>query len=527
MLSAVPKRHNSSLEITPMQLLNRSIGCVLAAVLTVPTFFVAQSVYVTDRRGQVFNVRAFGAKGNGSTDDSAAITSAIRAAKGAHGILYFPSGTYDYSTPLNLTSILNLTIEGAGPTESIGGVANANSTLLKYTGPALPSSCPVELTNSSYLILRDISFASSNSVACQVLLGSGQAESFHNEFYDVAISRGSVASVADFGAENTSFYGTLSNIVYGPCIGFLVSSNGGAGYGIKSNFGYTFTGPWSTSGYSFTDTVFDGFAPGHAVEVDGTGLGMDVAFMSFRGVFFQENGSGIGTAAFYVKGAVQNVTFTSPRVEVDAGTRSVAFIEAASRANLINVDAFGLSQVGVVGIYGLYSAFPAVINGMTLTADSPAISWKGNISGLHLQSYSSLNVKISGSLRQSSLDSFTGHGNDSVSVSKAMNADINGLENVVWYAPVFSGSSTFRLPSGGFSTGLYKATYISAGCEFIYSEGFQVGSGDYASVGPVADTTGFGPAQSLSCPTKGTYSAAPSITAKHTNTGGIFIVQKF
>ena len=43
----------------------------------------------------VFNVRAFGAKGNGTTDDSASIRAAIAASSAAGGgIVYFPNGTY-------------------------------------------------------------------------------------------------------------------------------------------------------------------------------------------------------------------------------------------------------------------------------------------------------------------------------------------------------------------------------------------------------------------------------------------------
>lgn len=471
----------------------------------------------------------FGAKGDGVTDDTAALKAALRAAKAAHGILYFPPGTYKYSYPLNFTSMLNMTIQGSGPTESIAGVRGADSTLLLYGGPALPSSCPAEFTNSSYLMVRDIGFASSSQIACEVLLGSAKGESFHLEFDDVAISRGSVASVADFGGENVAFYGTLGNIVYGPDIGFLVSSNGGQGYGIKSNFGYTFTGPWSTSGYSFADTVFSGFAPGHAVEVDGTGRGMDAAFMSFRGVFFQLNAAGNGAAAFYVKGEVDDVTFTSPRIEIDVGSDKAAFVQGAPGSNLVNVNTLGFNAVdgGGGSVYGLQSNSPAQINGMTLTGDAPAISWVGDISGLHLQSYSSLKVKVQGRLRQSSLDSFTGHASDSVLVSGPMNADINGLKNVVWYASVFSGTSVFRLPSDGFSSALYKATYNSAGCEFLYSQDFGAGQQGHAEVSLLSAGAGFAPAQSLLCPAAGKYHTAPAISAMYTNTGGMFIVQQY
>src|SRR5687768_16398480 len=57
--------------------------------------------YVNDRGGQVFNVTnpAYGAKGDGVTDDTSAINAAIAAA-GVAGTLLFPAGTYRISAPI-------------------------------------------------------------------------------------------------------------------------------------------------------------------------------------------------------------------------------------------------------------------------------------------------------------------------------------------------------------------------------------------------------------------------------------------
>ena len=40
------------------------------------------------------NVIDYGAKGNGTTDDAAAIQAALDAAKTAGGVIYFPAGVY-------------------------------------------------------------------------------------------------------------------------------------------------------------------------------------------------------------------------------------------------------------------------------------------------------------------------------------------------------------------------------------------------------------------------------------------------
>lgn len=56
-------------------------------------------------RKHTFNVRDYGAAGNGMMDDSAAIQSAIDAAKVSGGVVYLPAGSYSIGTTLDLTNI--------------------------------------------------------------------------------------------------------------------------------------------------------------------------------------------------------------------------------------------------------------------------------------------------------------------------------------------------------------------------------------------------------------------------------------
>ena len=57
----------------------------------------------TSRNGDVFNVRDYGALGDGSTDDITAIGNALDAAITARGKLYFPAGVYVISNTINKT----------------------------------------------------------------------------------------------------------------------------------------------------------------------------------------------------------------------------------------------------------------------------------------------------------------------------------------------------------------------------------------------------------------------------------------
>jgi len=73
------------------------------------------------------NVTEFGAVGDGSTDDAAAIQSAINAAYSAGGgIVFFPEGQYNVGTTLNLFS--NITLHGTGRSSRIHNTQNGDKT---------------------------------------------------------------------------------------------------------------------------------------------------------------------------------------------------------------------------------------------------------------------------------------------------------------------------------------------------------------------------------------------------------------
>src|SRR5579883_3358932 len=59
-----------------------------------------------------YNVKQYGAKGDGTTDDTAAIQAAISAAS-TGGVIFLPVGSYLISTPLTL-SVANTALMGVG-----------------------------------------------------------------------------------------------------------------------------------------------------------------------------------------------------------------------------------------------------------------------------------------------------------------------------------------------------------------------------------------------------------------------------
>jgi|GEM_PF-1183903 len=67
---------------------------VLAATQTVTGAKTFNAGSLLDKGNEIFNVKAYGALGDGSTDDAAAINAATTAASASKGVVFFPPGTY-------------------------------------------------------------------------------------------------------------------------------------------------------------------------------------------------------------------------------------------------------------------------------------------------------------------------------------------------------------------------------------------------------------------------------------------------
>jgi len=109
----------------------RAGGCVDTATHRHDQYVTGEDPRVNDR----FNVKAYGAKGDGSTDDTGAVQRAITAAIAAGGgTVFLPPGVYACHSTLNADGAKNVTIEGAAPVRSIVGWEPNPRTDLKFTG---------------------------------------------------------------------------------------------------------------------------------------------------------------------------------------------------------------------------------------------------------------------------------------------------------------------------------------------------------------------------------------------------------
>ena len=77
-----------------------------------------------------FNVKDYGAKGDGTTDDSAAIQAAVDAAQKGRGVLYFPEGDYLVGTTITVSRNDGLTLKLMGNKATLIGSESLDGTML-------------------------------------------------------------------------------------------------------------------------------------------------------------------------------------------------------------------------------------------------------------------------------------------------------------------------------------------------------------------------------------------------------------
>lgn len=222
------------------------------------------------------DVRAYGAVGDGVTDDTAAIQAALTAAAGK--TLLFPVGTYMHSSLLLIPS--NITVSGYGATikaanaisKTIGGLSVTGKTNVQIFGltydgnragraPGAPvgSAHGFSITNSSNIVLRDI--GAKNGVADGLLIAYSNSADANTRTFNVQVYGGRYTNcfrnnVSVVGGVNIKFYGSRFDTANGTApktgvdveadnaticnedvefYGCTADSNSGSGFAITNN----------------------------------------------------------------------------------------------------------------------------------------------------------------------------------------------------------------------------------------------------------------------------------------------------
>jgi hypothetical protein len=74
-----------------------------------PTTITTSNIGFADLSPTVYSVKTYGARGDGSTDDTASVQRAIDAASPNYGVVFFPAGNYVINADLNATGLANKT----------------------------------------------------------------------------------------------------------------------------------------------------------------------------------------------------------------------------------------------------------------------------------------------------------------------------------------------------------------------------------------------------------------------------------
>jgi hypothetical protein len=154
---------------------------------------------VQDKAREVVSVKDFGAKGDGVTDDTAAIQAAITAV-GSGGRLYFPTGTYQTTSPLLAENLRGLTIYGASGQFGWSGTRIIGA----HTGKAVLS-----LVGSFYCAIENIGIEGDSGTPpnAGLLLGRSSASSAGNHTFKNLHVQGSytVAGLYNAASEDNVF----------------------------------------------------------------------------------------------------------------------------------------------------------------------------------------------------------------------------------------------------------------------------------------------------------------------------------
>lgn len=193
--------------------LSASSGSSLVGFQQAGTGAVAETVQ--SKLQQFVSVKDFGAIGNGSTDDTTAIQTAITAVQGTSVALHFPSGTYKVSSTLNVTGALSIIGESRYGTSFIW-----TSTTLNVLSIASDSQFTCEKT-----IFNGPLLGTAGNI---ISLNGSATQNIGSIFRDCAFSGGynhiATGTASDWSIENCLFsnyisYGLYVSDTYNPDAG--------------------------------------------------------------------------------------------------------------------------------------------------------------------------------------------------------------------------------------------------------------------------------------------------------------------
>jgi hypothetical protein len=191
--------------------------------------YTVDAVPLPGLMGPVFNVKAFGALGNGAANDTAAIQAAIDAANGL-GPVFFPAGNYQYNTLRYYTRSQLLGAGSAFPGSFVtllNQISGTADVLLKPSDPTVAT---------KYALIKDIGFYGGNNASNTggVLAENADTCRFERLFvngtknFQYAVK--SNGTGGGLGSSFNSFVGCVGEGGIAGSVGWLIDNGNVAGY---------------------------------------------------------------------------------------------------------------------------------------------------------------------------------------------------------------------------------------------------------------------------------------------------------
>lgn len=443
-----------------------------------------------------FNVKDYGADGNGTTDDTASIQAAINAANGVGGgVVYLPAGTYKLTAAVTLHNRITLRGDGDFVTNIVQSNTTANGFVgsgliyviiehLRLTGPGSGTGSGLQFdTEFDYCILRDVSTTNWGSTGIiieqPIVTNFTRVTSFNNGgagFYIHGNNTTGAGTSVSFNScwahDNQSNGFSFQNMTYCALIACAADNQiqaSKAGYFLDGCTGFTFSGcgsegntyGWNidnaTTGVVIT-TPFVYSTPSAGLGIWVTGASTDVQIFAATEVSPQ-----VGAAAF---------------IKVDSGCSATIQGAVQTTANVLaaNTTVIASNASGV-------RSYPNGLSTTSLTMNSNKITSlaNGTASG-DAVNYSQL------SSRAVSVTDFgavgTNTGDQAVAINNAI-AALGGNGGTVYFPPGLyrlGGSTVVTLPANTVLQGAGPgASAITIGSSFTGTEAVNV-TGDGAQL---------------------------------------------
>ena len=409
-----------------------------SAVSYVPSGTGAVATSVQAKLRQIVSVKDFGAVGDGSTNDTTAFQNALAYLSGG-GELFIPSGTYIYTTTLNM-SIVGLTVRGCGKTSRLQ--FNGTGNCIEITQPDL-ASVKTAVTLDNFWVSGNANATNgiyinywTNWTLTDIHVGNVTGAGFYIGFTVFGYMKNPTVYDYDWGVSgftvkptNGLLLGrTAGGVITYPdfCATTIINANieGVSGSGIKgvNGFNNTFVGGSSENNTGFTLELLSDFKQNsfNGINLEGGNTSISGSQNNFIGVILPSSGNDmlftstaaankvlggtVGTMTFAASSArngVELTTITANNGLTDSGTNNtfeqitVNDVYYTRLAGIINGSSF-LSQGGVLSVANntATTIFTSGFGSFMLTVYVPNFGTAGTASSFVIDD--STNVTLSG-----------------------------------------------------------------------------------------------------------------------------------